>query len=71
MARIGVGVDFGTTNSVAAFYDGEQLRLVDLESSGSVMPSATYIDQELLHSVTPFLQVRKPKQPYHPHLKAG
>ena len=47
MARIGVGVDFGTTNSVAAFYDGEQLRLVDLESSGSVMPSATYIDQEL------------------------
>jgi len=47
LARIGVGVDFGTTNSVAAFYDGEQLRLVDLESSGSVMPSATYIDQEL------------------------
>ena len=47
MARVGVGVDFGTTNSVAAFYDGEQLRLVDLESSGAVMPSATYIDQEL------------------------
>jgi len=44
---VGVGVDFGTTNSVAAFYDGEQLRLVDLESSGAVMPSATYIDQEL------------------------
>jgi len=42
-----VGVDFGTTNSVAAFYDGDQLRLVDLESHGSVMPSATYIDQEL------------------------
>ena len=47
MARVGVGVDFGTTNSVAAFYDGDQLRLVDLESHGSVMPSATYIDQEL------------------------
>ena len=47
MARGGVGVDFGTTNSVAAFYDGDQLRLVDLESHGSVMPSATYIDQEL------------------------
>jgi len=42
-----VGVDFGTTNSVAAFYDGDQLRLVDLESHGSIMPSATYIDQEL------------------------
>ena len=42
-----MGVDFGTTNSVAAFYDGDQLRLVDLESHGSVMPSATYIDQEL------------------------
>ena len=47
MARVGVGVDFGTTNSVAAYYDGDQLRLVDLESHGSVMPSATYIDQEL------------------------
>ena len=47
MARVGVGVDFGTTNSVAAFYDGDQLRLVGLESHGSVMPSATYIDQEL------------------------
>lgn len=47
MARVGVGVDFGTTNSVAAFYDGDQLRLVDLESHGSIMPSATYIDQEL------------------------
>ena len=42
-----MGVDFGTTNSVAAFYDGDQLRLVDLESHGSIMPSATYIDQEL------------------------
>lgn len=47
MARVGVGVDFGTTNSVAAVYDGEHLSLLDLEAGGSVMPSATYIDQEL------------------------
>ena len=47
MARVGIGVDFGTTNSVAAVYDGEHLSLLDLEAGGSVMPSATYIDQEL------------------------
>lgn len=29
--RIGVGIDFGTTNSVAATYDGERLRLAVLE----------------------------------------
>ena len=38
MARVGVGVDFGTTNSVAAVYDGEHLSLLDLEAGGSVMP---------------------------------
>ena len=43
----GIGIDFGTTNSAAAVYDGEQLLLVDLEAASSIMPSATYIDREL------------------------
>jgi len=45
--RTGVGIDFGTTNSVAATYDGERVHLVALEASGPIMPSATYIDREL------------------------
>ena len=44
LSKLGVGVDFGTTNSVAAFFDGNELALVDLENAGAVMPSATYID---------------------------
>ena len=47
LSKLGVGVDFGTTNSVAPFYDGNELALVDLENAGAVMPSATYIDQAL------------------------
>ena len=56
--RIGVGVDFGTSNSVAAVFDGDEVRLVALEdratdSTGAseheaeIMPSATYIDRAL------------------------
>ena len=45
--RIGIGIDFGTTNSTAAMFDGEKLSLVALEASNSIMPSATYIDREL------------------------
>ena len=56
--RIGVGVDFGTSNSVAAVFDGDEVTLVVLEdratdSTGAseheaeIMPSATYIDRAL------------------------
>ena len=59
--RIGVGVDFGTSNSAAATFDGERLTLMPLEASevhngGAsaatehdrvIMPSATYIDRDL------------------------
>lgn len=47
MSRTGVGIDFGTTNSAAAVYDGETLVLVDLGPAGPIMPSATYIDRDL------------------------
>jgi hypothetical chaperone protein len=45
--RIGVGIDFGTTNSAAAVFDGERVALIDLEADGPIMPSATYIDSDL------------------------
>ena len=56
--RIGVGIDFGTSNSVAALYDGSDVSLIPLESRGAnpapgaehdaeIMPSATYIDRAL------------------------
>ncbi|MEQ8859510.1 MAG: Hsp70 family protein [Pseudomonadales bacterium] len=44
---LGVGIDFGTTNSAAAVYDGERLVLVPLEGDDPIMPSATYIDRDL------------------------
>ncbi len=47
MSRTGIGIDFGTTNSAAAVYDGEQVVLVELEAAGPIMPSATYIDRDL------------------------
>ena len=46
----GIGIDFGTSNSAAAVFDGEDVLLVRLEPSlgdGEIMPSATYIDREL------------------------
>lgn len=44
---VGIGIDFGTTNSTAAVYDGERVLLVGLEEDDPIMPSATYIDREL------------------------
>ncbi|MEM7078769.1 MAG: Hsp70 family protein [Pseudomonadota bacterium] len=44
---IGIGIDFGTSNSAAAVYDGERVTLVQLEAEQAIMPSATYIDQDL------------------------
>lgn len=44
---IGVGVDFGTSNSAAAWYDGEQVHLVQLEEADAIMPTATHLDREL------------------------
>ncbi len=43
---VGVGIDFGTTNSAAAIFDGERLTVVPLERVSTIMPSASYIDTE-------------------------
>lgn len=41
----GIGVDYGTSNSAAAVFDGSRIHLVQLEAGATVMPSATYIDR--------------------------
>ena len=45
-SRFGIGVDYGTSNSAAAIYDGKKIHLVQLEPHSKVMPSATYIDRD-------------------------
>jgi len=42
----GIGVDYGTSNSAAAVFDGQQIHLVQLEAAAAIMPSATYIDRD-------------------------
>ena len=42
----GIGVDFGTSNSAVAIYDGVRVRLVRLDLSTDIMPTATYIDRD-------------------------
>ena len=44
---IGIGVDFGTSNSAAAWFDGEAVHMVPLEADDPVMPTATHLDREL------------------------
>jgi hypothetical chaperone protein len=60
--KLGVGIDFGTTNSAAAVFDGKTVTLIPLEkdlletaalqsvqldNDVAIMPSATYIDRNL------------------------
>ncbi len=44
---IGIGVDFGTSNSAAAVFDGEKVRFAKLEADADIMPSALYLDRDL------------------------
>ena len=43
----GIGIDFGTSNSVAALYDGKDVRLVNLEDGDAIMPTAIHLNREL------------------------
>ena len=44
----GIGIDFGTTNSSVALYDGKRLRYLRLEpvDGGEVMPTALYLSRD-------------------------
>ncbi len=41
----GVGLDFGTSNSAAAWFDGKQLRYVPMEGSNPILPTAIHLDR--------------------------
>ena len=44
--KIGIGIDYGTSNSAAAIFDGSEVHLVQLEMRSAIMPSATYVDKD-------------------------
>lgn len=44
--KIGIGIDYGTSNSAAAIFDGSDVHLVQLETVSAIMPSATYVDKD-------------------------
>jgi len=43
---LGIGVDYGTSNTAAALYDGSRVILIQLEADSPLMPSATYMDRD-------------------------
>jgi hypothetical chaperone protein len=45
MKRVGVGLDFGTSNSAVAWFDGEQLHRVRLQPDGPILPTAIHLDR--------------------------
>ena len=53
--KVGIGIDFGTSNSAAALFDGETVRGVELDAAatvpGNVMPTALYLDRKLVATV--------------------
>ena len=48
---VGIGIDFGTSNSAAAIFNGETVTMVRLSEDSSIMPSANYVDQDYLTTV--------------------
>jgi hypothetical chaperone protein len=46
--KVGIGIDFGTSNSVAALFDGSRVHIVDFGGGRRSLPSACYLDTRLL-----------------------
>jgi hypothetical chaperone protein len=46
-ARVGVGIDFGTSNSAVAWFDGEQLHTVRVDA-GPILPSALHLGRDFV-----------------------
>jgi len=42
----GVGLDFGTSNSTAAWFDGRELHYVRIERDGPILPTAIHLDPQ-------------------------
>ena len=49
--KSGIGIDFGTSNSAAAVFDGERVKLVQLSELNPIMPSANYIDRDFASTI--------------------
>ena len=47
---VGVGVDFGTSNSTVAWFDGTTLRCVAVEASSAILPTAIHLSREFVGS---------------------
>ncbi len=47
---IGVGVDFGTSNSTVAWFDGTQLGFVRMEAQSPILPTAIHLTREYVGS---------------------
>lgn len=43
---IGVGVDFGTSNSTIAWFDGVRLHFVQVEDNGPILPTAVHLSRD-------------------------
>lgn len=52
---LGIGIDYGTSNSAVASFDGETLRAIALDAAappgGSVMPTALYLGRKLTATI--------------------
>ena len=46
--RFGIGLDFGTSNSAAAWFDGQTLHRVQLEGANPIMPTAIHLDRNFV-----------------------
>jgi hypothetical chaperone protein len=44
--KLGIGIDFGTSNTAAAVFDGTQVSMIRLEKNSAIMPSAIYLDRD-------------------------
>lgn len=42
----GIGIDFGTSNSAAAIFDGTEIRLIEIEPGMQTVPTAIHIDRD-------------------------
>lgn len=47
----GIGIDFGTSNSAAAIFDGETVTMINLDKDNGIMPSANYLDKDFVARV--------------------
>jgi hypothetical chaperone protein len=44
---LGIGIDFGTSNSAVALFDGERVISIEVDRAETVIPTALYLDRNL------------------------